>query len=77
MVGHLALHEAVEEQLAAFKGTQAAVIFSTGYMANLGVISALVGPGDAVFCDRLNHASIYDGIKLSGASSAALSPPAI
>jgi 8-amino-7-oxononanoate synthase len=66
--GHLALHAAVEEKLAAFKGAQAAVIFSTGYMANLGVISALVGPGDAVFGDRLNHASIYDGIKLSGAT---------
>ncbi|MFI5331528.1 MAG: 8-amino-7-oxononanoate synthase [Desulfobaccales bacterium] len=66
--GHLALHAAVEEELAAFKGTQAAVIFSTGYMANLGVISALVGPGDAVFGDKLNHASIYDGIKLSGAT---------
>ena len=68
VVGHLALHEAVEAHLAAFKGTQAAVIFSTGYMANLGVISALVAPGDTVFCDRLNHASIYDGIKLSGAT---------
>jgi 8-amino-7-oxononanoate synthase len=68
VAGHLALHEAVEERLAAFKGTEAAVIFSTGYMANLGVISALVGPEDAVFGDKLNHASIYDGIKLSGAS---------
>jgi 8-amino-7-oxononanoate synthase len=66
--GHLALHAAVEEKLAAFKGTQAAVIFSTGYMANLGVIAALTGPGDAVFGDKLNHASIYDGIKLSGAT---------
>ncbi len=43
-------------------------IFSTGYMANLGVIAALSGPGDTVFCDKLNHASIYDGIKLSGAA---------
>jgi 8-amino-7-oxononanoate synthase len=68
VAGHLALHEAVEERLAAFKGTQAAVIFSTGYMANVGVISALVGSGDAVFGDKLNHASIYDGIKLSGAT---------
>jgi 8-amino-7-oxononanoate synthase len=68
VVGHLALHEEVEARLAAFKGTEAAAIFSTGYMANLGVISALVGPGDTVFCDKLNHASIYDGIKLSGAS---------
>jgi len=67
VVGHLALHEEVEVRLAEFKGIEAAVIFSTGYMANLGAISALVGPGDTVFCDRLNHASIYDGIKLSGA----------
>jgi 8-amino-7-oxononanoate synthase len=67
VVGHLALHEEVEDRLAEFKGTEAAVIFSTGYMANVGAISALVGPGDTVFCDRLNHASIYDGIRLSGA----------
>lgn len=67
VTGHLALHEAVEAKLARFKGTEAAVIFSTGYMTNLGVISALVGPGDLVFSDRLNHASIYDGIRLSGA----------
>jgi 8-amino-7-oxononanoate synthase len=70
VVGHYALHEAVERWLAAFKGTKAAVIFSTGYAANLGTISALVGPGDVIFSDRLNHASIYDGIKLSGASLA-------
>jgi 8-amino-7-oxononanoate synthase len=68
VVGHLALHEAVEARLANFKGTEAAVIFPTGYMANVGTISALVGPGDTIFCDRLNHASIYDGIKLSGAA---------
>jgi len=68
VVGHLALHEAVEAQLAVFKGTESAVIFSTGYMANLGVISALMGPKDVIFSDRLNHASIMDGIKLSGAS---------
>lgn len=67
VTGHLALHEAVEARLGRFKGTEAAVIFSTGYMTNLGVISALVGPGDLVFSDRLNHASIYDGIRLSGA----------
>jgi 8-amino-7-oxononanoate synthase len=68
VVGHLALHEEVEARLAAFKGTEAAVIFSTGYMANLGVISALMGPSDTVLCDKLNHASIYDGIRLSGAN---------
>jgi 8-amino-7-oxononanoate synthase len=68
VVGHLALHEAVEAKLADFKGTEAAVIFPTGYMANVGTIAALVGPGDVVCGDRLNHASIYDGIKLSGAA---------
>jgi 8-amino-7-oxononanoate synthase len=68
VVGHLGLHEAVEAELAAFKGTEAAVLFSTGYMANLGVITALMGPGDVIFSDRLNHASIMDGIKLSGAT---------
>ncbi len=68
VVGHLSLHEAVEAELAAFKGTEATVLFSTGYMANLGVITALLGPGDVIFSDRLNHASIMDGIKLSGAS---------
>lgn len=68
VVGHLKLHEAVEAHVAAFKGTEAAVIFSTGYMANVGTISALAGPGDVIFSDRLNHASIYDGIKLSGAT---------
>ena len=70
VAGHLALHREVEDKLAVFKGTEAAVIFSTGYMANLGAIGALVGPGDTVFCDRLNHASIYDGIKLAGANLA-------
>ncbi len=68
VVGHLALHEAVEGQLAGFKGTASAVIFSTGYMANVGTISALMGPGDVIFSDKLNHASIIDGIKLSGAT---------
>jgi 8-amino-7-oxononanoate synthase len=67
VVGHLALHQAVEAKLADFKGTEAAVIFPTGYMANVGTIAALAGPGDVIFSDRLNHASIYDGIKLSGA----------
>jgi len=68
VVGHLALHEAVEAKLAVFKGTEAAVIFPTGYMANVGTLAALMGPGDVIFSDRLNHASIYDGIKLSGAA---------
>lgn len=65
--GHSRAHHALEEELAAFTGRQRALLFSTGYMANLGVISALVGRGDAVFEDRLNHASLLDGGLLSRA----------
>lgn len=68
VAGHLGLHREVEEQLAAFHGTEAVVLFSTGYMANVGVISALMEAGGTIFSDRLNHASIYDGIRLSGAT---------
>lgn len=65
--GHSVPHHALEEELAAFTGRDRALLFSTGYMANMGVISALVGRGDAVFEDRLNHASLLDGGLLSGA----------
>ncbi|MCC1498144.1 8-amino-7-oxononanoate synthase [Alcanivorax sp. 1008] len=65
--GHSHYHHALEEQLAAFCGRPRALLFSTGYMANLGVIQALVGKGDAVFEDRLNHASLIDGGLASGA----------
>ena len=65
--GHSAAHHALEEELAAFTGRDRALLFSTGYMANLGVISALLGRCDAVFEDRLNHASLLDGGLLSGA----------
>jgi len=65
--GHSAEHAALEEELAAFTGRPRALLFSTGYMANLGVIAALVGRGDSVFEDRLNHASLLDGGLLSGA----------
>ena len=68
--GNLALHEALEDELAAFLGVEAALAFSTGYQANLGVIPALVGPGDAVVSDALVHASIIDGCRLSRASVA-------
>ena len=68
--GHTDAHAALEADLAAFKHTEAALVFPTGYMANLGVISALVGRGDTVLSDRENHASIYDGIRLSGAELA-------
>ncbi len=65
--GTMSLHQELEETLAEFKGTEAALVFNCGYMANLGVISSFVGPGDAVFSDELNHASIIDGCRLSRA----------
>ena len=68
IAGHLALHAEVEAQLAAFKGTEAALLFPSGYQANVGAITALVGRGDHVFSDALNHASIIDGCRLSRAS---------
>ena len=65
--GHGPAHRALEEALAEFTGRERAMLFSTGYMANQGVIGALVGRGDWVFADRLNHASLLDGALLSGA----------
>jgi len=65
--GNLELHEALEEELARFLGCEAALVFSTGYMANAGVIPALVGAGDVLVSDELNHASIIDGARLSRA----------
>ena len=67
--GHLAPHAALEEALAAFTGFTRALLFSTGYMANLGIVPALVGRGDAIFADKLNHASLIDAVQLSRASS--------
>ena len=65
--GHSRLHHQLEQELAAFTGRDRAVLFSTGYMANLGVINALVGKNDFIFEDKLNHASLLDGGLLSGA----------
>ncbi len=67
ITGHQAAHHALEEELAAFTGRERALLFSTGYMANLGVVSALLGRGDTVFEDRLNHASLIDAGILSRA----------
>jgi len=67
ITGNLDLHEKLEEELAAFLGCEAALVFNTGYMANVGVIPALVGPDDLLVSDALNHASIIDGARLSRA----------
>ena len=65
--GNTPHHRVLEDTLARFKGTEAALVFPSGYQANLGLLSALIGPRDRVVSDRLNHASIIDGIRLSGA----------
>ena len=65
--GHFSPHQQLEDELAAFVGKPAALLFSTGYMANLGVIQALTGRGDTVFADKLNHASLNDAMRLSRA----------
>ncbi|MCO7518889.1 MULTISPECIES: 8-amino-7-oxononanoate synthase [unclassified Pseudomonas] len=67
VIGHSTPHHQVEEALAELTGRPRALLFSTGYMANLGAITALVGQGDTVLQDRLNHASLLDGGLLSGA----------
>ncbi|MCF6154711.1 MAG: 8-amino-7-oxononanoate synthase [Candidatus Brocadia sp.] len=65
--GTMTLHQELEAKIAEFKGAEAALLFPTGYMANLGALCALVSKGDIVLGDKLNHASIIDGCRLSGA----------
>jgi len=65
--GHMTPHHALEEELAGFTGRERALLFSTGYQANLGVLTALCGQKDWVAEDRLNHASLIDGARLAGA----------
>ncbi|MDT8904038.1 8-amino-7-oxononanoate synthase [Anaeroselena agilis] len=65
--GNHALYAALEEELAAFKGTEAALVFGSGYMANIGTLGALAGGDDVIFSDELNHASIVDGCRLAKA----------
>ena len=65
--GHRTAHAELEEALAAWTGRERALLFSTGYMANLGVLQALLARGDACVQDKLNHACLLDGARLSGA----------
>lgn len=65
--GHFGAHEAAEKRLAAFVGAERALLFSSGYMVNAGIQAALVGREDAIFADRLNHASLIDGALLARA----------
>jgi len=69
ITGNMRLHEELEETIARFKGTEAAIVFNTGYMANMGTITALMGRKDIIFSDELNHASIIDGCRLSQAKT--------
>jgi len=67
IAGTMGLHVQLEERMAAFKGVEAAITFQSGFNANLGTIPALVGKADVIYSDELNHASIIDGSRLSGA----------
>jgi 8-amino-7-oxononanoate synthase len=67
--GTMTLHRRLEERLAEFGGTETALLFGSGYLANLGVVPALAGEGEIVFCDELSHASVIDGCRLAGAEA--------
>ncbi|MGW7097804.1 aminotransferase class I/II-fold pyridoxal phosphate-dependent enzyme [Streptomyces sp. NPDC054883] len=68
LAGSTPLHEDLEAEVARFAGRERALVFGSGYAANVGTVGALVGPGDTVFIDKYDHASIVDGCKLSGAT---------
>jgi glycine C-acetyltransferase len=67
--GNMALHEELEEKIAGLKGTEAALVFNSGFQANVGIIPTLAGEGDVIFSDELNHASIIDGCRLARAKT--------
>ena len=70
----MALHEELENRLAKFKGTEAALVFNSGFQANTGILSTLTGDGDVIFSDALNHASIIDGCRLVARENVRLRP---
>ena len=67
VIGRSKYHEQLEERIASFEGKEAAILFPSGYAANVGTITALAGKQDVIFCDRFNHASLIDGCRLSQA----------
>src|SRR5512144_62932 len=67
--GGMTIHRRLEDQLAEFKGTDACLLFGSGYLANAGIVSALAREGEVVFSDSLNHASIVDGCRLAKAET--------
>ena len=67
VTGHATAHQRLADRLAEFEGAEAVLVFSSGFAANAGTIAALVGPGDVVYCDHKNHASLLDGCRLSRA----------
>ena len=67
--GNMTLHEELEAKLAQFKNTEAALVFNSGFQANIGILSTLAGEGDVILSDALNHASIIDGCRLSKAQT--------
>jgi 8-amino-7-oxononanoate synthase len=67
--GNMRIHRRLEERLADFKGYETSLLFGSGYLANMGVVQALAKPGEVVFSDALNHASIVDGCRLAGAET--------
>jgi len=74
--GTLSLHLELERELAAFMGTEDALVFTTGYLANTGAIATLLGPADTVICDTGDHASILDAVSMSRARARARAPAA-
>ncbi len=71
----MTIHDELEEALAPFKGVDATISFQSGFVANLAVIPALVGAGDVIISDALNHASIVDGVRLSKAAGRSTATP--